>query len=108
VCNPPYIASEQWQELAPEVVDFEPEVALRAGVGGMDFYRRICAEASDWLGKGGSLLLEVGHEQADPVSDLLREAAGSFRVTVHTDLAGIRRVVAAHSAGSTIVKRATI
>ena len=94
-CNPPYIASEQWQQLAPEVAGFEPEIALRAGTGGLDFYRRICAEASDWLRRGGCLLLEVGYDQAGAVSEMLRRSTRFTSVTPFQDLAGIDRVLAA-------------
>ena len=95
VCNPPYIASEQWQQLAPEITGFEPEIALRAGSGGLDFYRRICWEVGEWLRPGGWLLLEVGHDQAEAVGEMLRTSAGLSKVAFHADLAGIQRVVAA-------------
>lgn len=95
VCNPPYIASEQWQQLAPEIAGFEPEIALRAGTGGLEFYRRICAEAGDWLRPGGCLLLEVGHDQAGAVEEMLLGSARFASVTSYRDLAGIERVVAA-------------
>jgi release factor glutamine methyltransferase len=93
VCNPPYITGGQWQQLAPEVTGFEPEIALRAGVDGLDCHRRICAEAGDWLQPGGSLLLEVGHGQAEAVAEMLRGSGRFSPVIFHADLAGIRRVV---------------
>ena len=91
VSNPPYIPSAACATLQQEVLR-EPAMALDGGCDGLDFYRRIAEGAPRHLRPGGTLLLEVGHDQAGPVSDLL-QSAGLTEVCAHPDLCGIRRMV---------------
>jgi len=69
--NPPYVASGERQGLHPQVRDFEPGMALFAGVDGLDVYRRLIPEAGDALRSGGLLALEIGYGQRDAVAALL-------------------------------------
>lgn len=64
ISNPPYIPSAEIETLEPEVRDHDPRLALDGGVDGLDFYRRIAAEAPPWLNPGGKLMLELGYAQA--------------------------------------------
>lgn len=75
VSNPPYISEEEMTQLMPEVLK-EPELALRGGQDGLDFYRRIAREAPAHLRSGGRLLFEIGWMQKDAVTALLREHIG--------------------------------
>ena len=93
VSNPPYITQAEMAELDAEVLE-EPHLALFGGEDGLDFYRRIVAEAKAFLKTGGRLLLEVGYRQADDVKLLLEE--NNWReVRFHQDFQGINRVVEA-------------
>ena len=74
VSNPPYIPREDIDGLMPEVADFEPRGALDGGDDGLDFYRRITSEASEYLEAGGRLFLEIGCDQAEDVADLMRKS----------------------------------
>src|SRR5258706_5675500 len=60
VSNPPYIESAVIPTLAPEVRHWEPRGALDGGMDGLDFYRRIAAEADKFLAPGGLLAVEIG------------------------------------------------
>lgn len=91
VSNPPYIETDEISRLMPEVCEHEPILALDGGVDGLVFYRRIIREAHRYLKDGGSLLLEVGHNQADEVCRFMAEA-GFKDVSGVKDLCGIRRV----------------
>ena len=91
-CNPPYIPSGEIAGLAPEVREYDPLSALDGGADGLVFYRRIAAQAPRYLKEGGWLLLEIGFDQGDAVSGLLRNA-GFSAVTVLQDLGGRDRVV---------------
>lgn len=75
VSNPPYINSQEMAQLMDEV-RFEPELALFGGEDGLDFYRRISREAGAYLHEGGCLLFEIGWQQKDAVSELLRAHIG--------------------------------
>jgi release factor glutamine methyltransferase len=90
--NPPYIGAHEIPELAPDVRDYEPRLALDAGSDALSFYRRIAAEAPRRLEPGGVLCVEVGIHQAEPVAALFRDA-GLTDVRATRDLAGIERVV---------------
>jgi release factor glutamine methyltransferase len=63
VSNPPYIAADEIGTLMPEVRDYDPRLALDGGADGLDFYRRLAAEAPDWLRPGGCLMCEFGDGQ---------------------------------------------
>lgn len=91
--NPPYIPDGDIAALAPEVRLKEPHTALAGGKDGLDFYRRLTADAPALLKDSGFLAVEVGIHQAAPVAAL---AAPSFsRTEILKDYAGIERVVIA-------------
>ncbi len=92
LCNPPYIPSADCTELMPEVSWFEPRMALDGGEDGLDFYRRLAAEARDHLLPGPGLYMEIGHDQAKTAGALFKEAGWS-RISLRQDLAGHDRVL---------------
>ncbi|NKB75948.1 MAG: 50S ribosomal protein L3 N(5)-glutamine methyltransferase [Gammaproteobacteria bacterium] len=59
VCNPPYVSDERMEKLTKEYL-FEPDLALRSGSDGLDFIRRLMAEAREYLNDQGFLILEAG------------------------------------------------
>lgn len=88
--NLPYIAEEEFPALMPEVREFEPELALRAGAGGLAIIRRLIADSPDALAPGGLLALELGLGQAAEVEQLLT-ARDWHDIRVITDYADIPR-----------------
>ena len=92
VSNPPYIRTEEIAKLMPEVQNFEPFDALDGKEDGLFFYRRIVEQAGGYLNPGGYLLFEIGHDQGEDVSELMKQA-GFNDVRVIKDLAGNDRVV---------------
>ncbi len=93
VSNPPYIRSEEIEQLAPEVRDHEPRLALDGKEDGLYFYRKIIGEAAEYLLPGGALYLEIGYDQGEAVRELLT-AAGFTDISVEKDLGGNDRVAA--------------
>lgn len=73
VSNPPYIPSPEIATLQPEVRDFDPRAALDGGADGLDFYRRLAAEAATWLKPEGRLMVEFGDSQAPALGKLFAE-----------------------------------
>ena len=70
ISNPPYIASNQIQNLMREVRDYEPHSALDGGADGLDYYKIIFNLASSSLKDQGCLILEIGdYNQADYLKD---------------------------------------
>ena len=92
VSNPPYIASAEIEKLMPEVRDREPRMALDGTEDGLHFYRRIIKEAGKHLVNSGMLFFEIGYDQGQAVSELMR-AQGYREVQVVQDYAGLDRVV---------------
>lgn len=90
VSNPPYIPSGVIESLEPEVRQ-EPIQALDGGPDGLEVYRRLVPQA---LGLAGLIAVEIGVEQASPVTQIARDA-GWAEVEIIRDLAGIERVVIA-------------
>jgi release factor glutamine methyltransferase len=70
ISNPPYIASAEIETLDPEVKDFDPLTALDGGADGLDFYRRLAAEAKPFLKPAGKIMLEFGDGQADEIKKI--------------------------------------
>lgn len=94
VSNPPYIETQACDTLQPEV-RFEPRLALDGGADGLVFYRRLAAEAPALLTAGGSLMVEVGDGQAQAVAGLLAAGGLITQASIHRDLYGKERFVAA-------------
>ncbi len=94
VSNPPYISADEMESLSREVREHEPRMALTDEGDGLDAYRRIAAEAPDFLMPGGRLLVEIGPTQARKVAALF-DASGLSGIRVIADLDGRDRVVGA-------------
>lgn len=89
VSNPPYVLQSERDDLAPEVRDHEPALALYAPPGAPDHWAEtLVARAPEFLRPGGTLLVELGHLQG-PSAERLVGSHGA----VHPDLAGIPRVM---------------
>ena len=73
VSNPPYIASEEYETLPPEIRDHEPKVALDGREGGMFFIERIIERAPDYLHPGGWIILEMDPRQIGRAIRLIDE-----------------------------------
>lgn len=96
VANPPYIKRDVLANLAPEVRDFEPALALDGGPDGLEAYRDIINDCRRLLLGGGLVALEIGYDQAGPVM-ALAQAAGLEAISCLRDLAGHDRVIIAQA-----------
>jgi release factor glutamine methyltransferase len=94
VSNPPYIAHDEIATLAPEVRDYDPQVALDGGQDGFDAYRSIASDIKRILAPGGRLFVELGRGQDEQVRALFTKAGLSPGIP-RKDLAGITRVLGA-------------
>ena len=94
ISNPPYITDEEMTQLAPEVSQYDPVLALAGGAEGLDAYRSIVPLLKTFLKPGGWVVFEIGHTQRESVKSLLAEA-GFTMIQTATDLGESDRVVAA-------------
>lgn len=99
VSNPPYVTSADLTDLAPEVRDHDPVVALHGGADGLACYRDLIPLAARLLRPGGWLAVEIGATQADAVSAIVRRA-GFGAVSCVRDLPGHDRCVVGRAADS--------
>ncbi len=89
VANLPYVPDSERTTISREVTH-DPALALFSGHDGLDLIRRFIPEAFHRLKPGGWLVLEIGHDQASQVLEILK--ASSFTdIEVNTDLSGIAR-----------------
>ena len=95
VSNPPYIPSEDIEELSIEVRDYEPIGALDGKSDGLYFYRKIVEEVRSYIKPDGILFFEIGYNQADDLINILM-SEGINDIEVIKDLAGHDRVIKAH------------
>ena len=92
ISNPPYIRTAVIEELEEEVRCYDPLLALDGKEDGLHFYRRIIREAEGYLNPGGWLLFEIGYDQREAVTELMKQQ-GYRQIQVKKDLAGLDRVV---------------
>ena len=89
LANPPYVANDA--VLAADVKGYEPHAALFAGPDGLNDYRAIIPALTGLLRPEGLALLEIGHDQADPVTKIASDAG--YVVEVKQDLASHDRLL---------------
>ena len=95
VSNPPYVSRREMGELPPEILRWEPPLALKAGEGGLSVLLRLADGAPSVLRSGGILALEVGADQARAVAERIRSQEGWEAPLVLRDLTGRDRIVLA-------------
>lgn len=91
--NPPYVATEDYDDLAPEIRDYEPRLALDGHEGGMYFIEHILREGLDYLNPGGWLLTEMAPDQTGRALLLAKDIKGYGEITRMKDYSHVYRVV---------------
>ncbi len=91
VSNPPYIKTDKINELSKEVKT-EPRLALDGGQDGLDFYRKIIKESTNFFRKTGYLALEIGYDQKEAVENLFKNFKYK-EIKIFKDLSDIERVI---------------
>lgn len=94
ISNPPYIESEVMRSLEPEVLNYDPELALDGGEDGLDAYRAIIELCGKVMRSGSVILFEIGYDQGNTVPQLL-SGHDFASITVLKDYSGHDRVVKA-------------
>ena len=92
LANLPYVSEDEWQDLAPEIREYEPREALVAGQTGLEAIEALAEELLGLAPRPRVVALEIGAGQAEVVLELIR-ATGYTDVEVRSDLAGHDRVV---------------
>ncbi|MFW6039375.1 MAG: peptide chain release factor N(5)-glutamine methyltransferase [bacterium] len=95
VSNPPYISDEEWEQVEPNVKQYEPASALRAGADGLRYIRPLVAHARQYLHEPGQLVLEFAASQKKQVLELAQRADGLTNAHVLADHERLPRVLVA-------------
>ncbi len=93
VANPPYVPTDDRENLAPEILSYEPEGAVFAGADGLDAYRETIPHLDRLLASGGAAFLEIGAGQDQSVVGLVEDQDLQV-IGIKEDLSGIPRCVA--------------
>lgn len=94
VANLPYVTTEDWRQLEPELREHEPRLALDGGDDGLDLIRDLLRQAPRYLRPGCHVLLEIGEAQVEPLAVFIRDALPRGTLwTAEVDFAGIPRVL---------------
>ena len=93
VSNPPYIPLKDKEGLQIEVRDFDPPNALfTKDEEGIEFYKKIIAQADEFLSDNGYIAFEMGQNQAETISQLFKQ--NNFKVIkIEKDFNNIDRVI---------------
>ncbi len=73
VSNPPYIALKDLKNLSKDIINFEPLVALKGGVEGLDLIKKVIYKSNNLLKRNGLLAIEIGHHQYRKTVDILNK-----------------------------------
>ena len=90
LCNPPYIAAHEMNNLASGIINFEPSISLFGGVDGLSAYRKLSDDIAKLLSPKGIAIIECGQGQSESVNQILKKA-GLTQIDTNKDISGITR-----------------
>jgi release factor glutamine methyltransferase len=93
--NPPYVASEEYNDLPPEVRDYEPRSALHGGDGGTYYIERIITEAPCYMKPKAWIMLEMAPDQTEKALALVEQIEGYGEKARIRDYSRLYRIVMA-------------
>jgi release factor glutamine methyltransferase len=91
--NPPYIKTEAVAHLQPEIAAFEPVIAIDGGSDGLDSIKQIVQAAHQYLKPGGTLMLEIAHDQKEEIQRIMTQCGHYDHFVCRKDYRGDDRVV---------------
>jgi len=91
--NLPYVRSDDWEAMPPEIRDHEPRAGLDGGPDGLRVIERLLDQAPARLNPTGALFAEIGDEHGGAARALARKAFPCAEIEVECDLAGMDRVL---------------
>ena len=93
VANLPYIKSCEFRDLSPEIISFEPTIALAGGEDGLDKIQQMLEQMPGKLNCGACFLLEIGQGQGEMATSSIKSYFPQASIELIFDLGGIERVV---------------
>ena len=93
VSNPPYISSQDYKILPPDVRNFEPKLALASPPDGLQLIRILIESAPKYLKPNGRLAIEIGKGQRLDVEDFVHRSKKYQKIDFIPDLSGVARIL---------------
>ncbi len=91
IANLPYIGTETHADIDPNVLDYEPGLALFGGFDGLDLYRRLFDQIREASWSFKFILGEFGFSQGQAIREVVEEKLPGYRFTLRQDLEGLDR-----------------
>ena len=95
ISNPPYIPLTEWEYVAPEARDHDPQMSLFSGPDGLDLIRDLERTAQRLLKPGGWTAMEHSDKQGGEVQRIFLEDLGWCEAADYRDLTNRPRFVTA-------------
>ena len=92
VSNPPYIPTADIENLAPDVRDYDPKLALDGGSDGLNAYRALAETVGEVMAPDARLFLEIGQGQESDVIEIFKRK-GFVPLKTVRDYGGIERIL---------------
>jgi len=73
VSNPPYIALKDMKNLSKDILNYEPLIALKGGIDGLDLIKKVIYKSKHLLKANGLFGIEVGTNQYFKVLNILKK-----------------------------------
>lgn len=102
ISNPPYVTLDAYNNLEPEVKEFEPANALHDGGNGLAFYQKIISFAEHHLNGGGFIGLEIGFDQNQAILEMVQSVRYLSVIECKKDYAGHDRIIILQKRGSDV------
>lgn len=93
ISNPPYIKTNEKQDMDKNVLQNEPKEALFAGKDGLEFYKKFAKQVRDHLNSHGEFFLEFGFSEEEQLKELFAKELPDFEIGFRKDMAGKPRMV---------------
>lgn len=91
--NLPYIPEEEFNNLKPDITNYEPPKALFSKENGLALIKKLIREAKNHLQPNGKIYLEIWHTQARDISQYSKTLYPHSKITVYKDLTGLDRFI---------------
>ena len=93
-CNPPYISNEHIKNLHCSIRNYEPLIALKGGLNGLNSFINLLPIARKLMKKNAFIALEMGFDQSEQLKFILYK--NKFKViNIEKDLSGNKRIIIA-------------
>ena len=91
ISNPPYVSPDY--VLPNKIIEHEPKIALYAKENGLYYYKKIMEDAKKVLNPNGTIVFEIGYDQAEAIQRLAKEILNDYKITIKKDISNNDRIV---------------